>query len=517
MSEHDDRRDTSAPKSRKGVYRALLAAVTLVALLVAVAVLLAPWPSWLVDPAGGTGSAGARRVHQTELTYYCPSRMALSDTGTYGDSQFQANDGDMVSSARYGAFGSVYRATVSPLTNGSQASADTLKGPGSETGSSVKTLSGSLDQGSRVFDTHLLKAKSGTGATASIASWATTGDLQGLAATTCQVPSLRHDFLLDGTQTGTTQQLVVANPSSKATSLQVRVWDTKHGQPLQLSTGSTLNVGANGESTMELSSAVPGADGLFVSVGGGETPVAALVRSVRMDGLDAKGSDFVAPVGRESNDVYLPGIDEGDQVRLLMRASQDGDATVTWVNDKGTPQKATAQHLEAGKVVVADLSAAPQGAMGLRVSGSAKLNAEASVTRSGDGGHVDFAFVSPAAPAARSAIALPDRTDGELTLLNDSDKAANATIHAYDGQGREAGSRIVNIPARAGVRVNPGDIGGNVSTLTLVGGDHIEWGMRLSQSDVSGAGLVGVAYVSPSSLERQSTEVWAKADRSIVR
>ncbi|WEV73026.1 DUF5719 family protein [Bifidobacterium sp. ESL0790] len=508
----------SRPKSGNRVYRALLAVLTFVVLaLVVVALLFAPWPGWLVDQPGGNGSGGSRQVHQTQLTYYCPSKMALSDTGKYGDSQFQANDGDMASSARYGAFGSVYRATVGPLTNGSEASDEILKGPNSIDGASVKTLGGSLDQGSRAFDTHLLAAKSGTGATASIASWATTGDLQGVAATACQVPALRQDFLLTGTKTGSTQQLVVANPSSKATSLQVKVWDTKHNQQLQLSTGSTLNVGANGESTMELSSAVPGADGLFVSIDSGETPVSAVVRSVSMDGLDAKGSDFVTPVGEPSNDVYLPGINEGDQVRLLLHAETASDATISWVNSKGSADQAKQQHVEAGKVAVVDLGAAPQDIAGIRVSGSAKLNAEANVTQSSDGGHVDFAFVSPVKPAAHSAIALPDKTSGELTLLNDSDEAATTTIRAYDGEGSEAGSKQISVPARGGIRVAVGDVSDKAALITLDHAQHIAWGMRVTQSDVSGAGLAGVAYISPSSLEPQSAQVWAKADRSIVR
>lgn len=513
----DNQRDSSKTKSQSRVYRVVLAVLTFVVLaLMIVCLLFAPWPSWLVDNPGSNGSSGSRRVHQTELTYYCPSKMALSDTGKYGDSQFQANDGNMASSARYGAFGSVYRATVGPLTNGSESGDDTLKGPNSVDGASVKTFSGSLDSGSRAFDTHLLAAKSGTGATASVASWATTGDLQGVAATTCQVPVLRQDFLLTGTKTGTTQQLVVANPSSKATSLQVRVWDTKHAQPLQLSTGSTLNVGADGEATMELSSAVPGADGLFVSINSGETPVSAVVRSVSMDGLDAKGSDFVTPVGEPASDVYLPGIDEGDQVKLLLHADAASDATISWVNSKGSADQAKQQHVEAGKVSVVDLGAAPQDISGIRVSGSAKLNAEASVTRSGDGGHVDFAFISPVRPASHSAIALPDKTNGELTLLNDSDDSATTTIRAYDGQGSEAGSKQISVPARGGIRVAVSDISDKASLITLDHAQHIAWGMRVTQADVSGAGLAGVAYVSPSSLEPQSMEVWAKADRSIV-
>ena len=54
-------------------------------------------------------------------------------------------------------------------------------------------------------------------------SWATDGDLKGVSAASCVVPALKQAFLLSGTKTGLTQQLVVANPSAKDTSVTIRI------------------------------------------------------------------------------------------------------------------------------------------------------------------------------------------------------------------------------------------------------------------------------------------------------
>ena len=55
-------------------------------------------------------------------------------------------------------------------------------------------------------------------------SWATDGDLKGVSAASCVTPALNQSLMVPGTKTGMTQQLVVANPSAKATSVNIKVW-----------------------------------------------------------------------------------------------------------------------------------------------------------------------------------------------------------------------------------------------------------------------------------------------------
>ncbi|WEV42513.1 DUF5719 family protein [Bifidobacterium sp. ESL0682] len=456
----------------------MITVVVLVALIAAV--VLVPLPKWLADPASGGDSATVKPVSQTDLTYYCPARMALSDNGKYGDAAFQPSEGNVTSSARYGAFGSVYQATVGAVTNGSEADEQKLKGDDTVDGATVKTYSGSVDKGSTAFETHLLTAKSGTGAAASVASWASEGDLKGLSASTCVTPALEQDFLLGPTTTGATQQLSVANFSSKPTSLQIRIWSTKYGTPLQLSTGNILNVGANGEATQELSASAPGNEALFVSVTSKETPIAAVVRSVELNGLSAVGSDYAVPLQSSAKRQYLPGLSGGDGVKVLARARRSTDLSLSWVNGQGTTQAKT-QHLDAGKVSVVDLGQAPQDAIGLQASAGEPIDVAAKVTRS-VGSDTDFTYVGPAKASARSAVVLPDHTDGVLALMNISDQPVKATLQGYDASGKPAGNMDIEIAGNAAVNVKAGDVDANAVMFVLKNGKNVAMGTRLIES-----------------------------------
>ncbi|WEV68778.1 DUF5719 family protein [Bifidobacterium sp. ESL0775] len=507
--------EARASRSRM-VWRVVLGVITVVVLVALIAaVVLVPLPKWLVDPAKGGASATAKPVSQTDLTYYCPSRMALSDSGKYGDSAFQPSEGNVASSARYGAFGSVYQATVSAVTNGSEADDKKLTGDDTVSGASVKTYSGSADKGSSAFETRLLAAKSGTGAAAAVASWASEGDLKGLSASTCVAPALEQDFLLGPTTTGSTQQLSVANFSSKATSLQIRVWSTKHGTPLQLSTGNILNVGANGEATQELSAAAPGNDALFVTVTSKETPIAAVVRSVELNGLSAMGSDYATPLRPSSRRQYLPGFSAGDGVKVLAHARRSTDLSLSWVDGKGATQAKT-QHLDAGKVAVVDMGQAPQDVVGLQASAAEPVDVVAKVTRNIDS-DTDFAYVSPASVFAQSALVLPDHTDGTLALVNTSGSPVKATLRGYDASGKPAGDKDIDILANAGVNVAAKDIGQGAVMFTLKGGRNIAMGARLVESGEDQSQSASLAHLNSSGLEPQNMKVWVRPNAGIVR
>lgn len=496
--------------------RAASGVITILLLVLMTAVILFPIPSWLADPANGGSGVASRQVSQTDLTYYCPSRMALSDSEKYGDSAFQQSEGDIASSARFSAFGSVYQATVGTVGAGNEADNKTLSGDDSVNGAGVKTYSGSVDKGSSAFEAHLLKAKSGTGAAASVASWASVGDLKGLSASTCVAPSLEQDFLLGPTTTGSTQQLSVANFSGKPTSLEIRIWSTKHGSPLQLSTGNVLNVGAHAEATQELSAAAPGNEALFVTVKSKETPIAAVVRNVELDGLSAKGSDYVAPLVPSAKRQYLPGISADDEVKLMARSARSTDLALSWVDDKGNAQAKT-EHLDAGKVSVVDLGKAPQNVSGLRAEAGESVDVAAKVVRSSQS-DTDFTYVESAGAFAESAIVQPDHTDGTLSLLNTSSEPAKATLRGYDASGNPAGDKDVDVPVNAGLNINAKDVGADAVMYTLKGDKHIVMGMRLKlQSGDDELSSVATACLSASGLEPQSRKVWVQQDAGIVR
>ncbi len=86
---------------------------------------------------------------------------------------------------------------------------------------------------------------------------------------------------------------------------------------------------------MELSAAVDGQHGLFVTVSSKETPIASVVRTVTMDGLTPKGSDFALPLPTASNASVAPSITAGDAVTAYLFAKADTSTGLSWITAKG--------------------------------------------------------------------------------------------------------------------------------------------------------------------------------------
>ncbi|MBW3081881.1 DUF5719 family protein [Bifidobacterium phasiani] len=505
----------SLPRARGRAWRVVLGLISMLVIVAvfAAALFLRPFAS-LVDRAAVGSSAVTNEVSTEQLQAYCPSRMDLVDTEAYGDSEFQVSTGNVASSARYAAFGSVYRAQVSPLGPDYATDSETLA---DQEDGDVLTLAGDVDDGARVMDTRLLASENGTGSAASVVSWATEGDIQGLSASTCVVPSLEHAFLLTDTQSGVTQQLIVANPTDRATAITIQAWGTADGERLALSTGNTMTVDAYGEASVDLGAAASGQDGVYVTLSSDETPVAAVVRTVRMDGLTARGSDYALPVDAASRGAMLPGVREGDETAVEVFGESDGDVTVYWVGEDGLTQAAQGT-VSANRVAVFDLQTAPEGVRGVFVDASTPVAAGARIQRSGGDGQADFALVRAAEPAASSAVVLPDGVDGELTLMNDSSASARVTLHAYDADGVEVDERTVTLDARSAQSLAVADLEGEARMLTLDDEDAaVGWGVRLSHPDVDDAGLAGIAYLGATALTPVRETVSARNDQSIVR
>lgn len=494
---------------------AAAAAMAVVLVAMAAALVVARPARSIVDrPTAGTSAVG-EQVSAMQLNSYCPAQMALPDAGEYGDAEFRASAGDIASTARYAAFGSVFQLSVASLDPDAD-QGDDLAATMEEGAASV-SLAGAVGSDSHVLDVRLLESTTGTGSASSMASWATTGDLKGIQAASCIAPSLSHAFLVSDTRTGTTQQLVVANPSSKPTSIEVDVWGSASGARMESATGGTLTVAAHGEATMDLSAATVDQEGLYVTVDSQQTPVSAFVRAVRMDGLTSKGSDFVVPLAQATATSIIPSVSSGDAVRLLAHAAQDTSATLSWVTEQGLRRIKTID-LEAGRVSSMDLGKAPADAMALCVAGEGPVDAMLEVTRAGEDGQADFTSMNAAASAEASAIALPDGAEGELTFANLDNGDVKATLKAYGPDGERRSEREVTLPANASARIAVSDLGDDIASVTLDDPDRkVAWSARLTRRDLDKAGVSGVAHVDASPLTPRSERIWSSRDPSIVR
>lgn len=493
----------------------LAAGVTLVLLVACLAALLVvrPLPAW-VDRAAQSSSALEQTVSQRMVETYCPARMSLADTSQYGDSEFQVSQGDVASSSRYSAFGAIYRSTVSTLSG---ENSNDLKDSDPTDESAVHVMVGNADQGSLLQQTQLLEASQGTGVASATASWASQGDLRGLAATSCADSSLTHAFLLPGTQTGWSQQIVVANSSSQATSVSVQVWGTSQTGGLTLATSGSLTVNADGETVYDLSAAAANQDGLYVTLTSQRTPVHALVRVVAMNGLTAQGSDYVAETSEASQMIAIAGVKGVSSARVLLFADQNTSVSLSWITPNGLVA-ATSHDVTASQVGVVDLGAPPADAVGVGVTADQPVRASVVVTRNGDGGQSDFAVLSSGEQSVYSAAAVPDQVEASLAVSNVTRADTSVTFDGYDADGRHVGAKDVTLGANCAQTISLSDLGDNVAVVRLHDERQtVSWNVMLQRQSLADAGVGAVAAIGSTPLSVAHATIYANPRQGVVK
>ncbi|PWG60839.1 DUF5719 family protein [Bifidobacterium catulorum] len=477
--------------------KALASIVTSIAILgiFLAMVVTVPLPGLADDASGRTPHTVA--VSQTALQTVCPARMQLADTGSYGDSAYRVSEGDITGQTRFSAFGSLYDATVSGIDGtGEQKTADI------DTTQSDKAFVHTTGAGksSLLGTTRVLEANAGSGSASSTASWATKGDLRGVSAARCVTPQLTQSLLLPPTQTGWTQQLVISNPTDKATAVSIRAWGTKDSNPVTLSTDSKVTVPGRGESVVSISAAAPAQDGVFVNLSSETTQVTAIVRVVHMDGLTDRGSDFAVPVGSPAKSLVLPAIAGGTDVNVLGFSETSGRIEISWMTKSGV-KRAKTVNLSANRVQSIALGKAPADATAIRVDADMNTYAAAMCTDSG-ADQSDFSLVYAQEPQRSSAIAIPDKTGVSFALANTSGRKTTVTLTGYDNSGAQTGQKELTIDAGRAIRVPITDIAKNgAAAVRLDDSDTaVAWGGTVAVDAVSKAKVKGIASIGAVSL-----------------
>lgn len=502
---------SSIAHTAKRVLRIILAVLSSIVLIGVFAVLaVIDMPQMAVDRAGAA-LASDHDIVQQRLQAYCPARVRLTDSTDWGDSGYRASEGDIATVSAYAAFGSVYASSASSLADSSGTDL-TLDAPSSAGRQDAMVGKDDSDR-SRMLSTNLLEAGDGSGHAGVIASHAAAGDLRGISAGTCVTPAVRQSFLLSATTTGVTQQLVIANPSSKAAVVTVTATGTERAGHMGLATAGTVTVTANGETTVDLSAAASGQQGLYVTLtSAGGTPVAAAVRTLAADGLTPKGSDFAMPLEAPAALTAIPGVAEGDKVSLYLYGDQSGRADVSWMTDDGTVPIRT-ERTKARRVSVIDLGEAPQGAHAVLVASDVKLDATAKAVRSGENGQEDFAQLAAPVSSTSTGMALPEGFDASLVLANTSGKDVTAKVTIMDRTGKAGDAETVTVKAHA-------------SSVTALEGSAVQvedesgslrWNVRLTGAGLDPGKTAGLATITPTALAVREENVTAVPNHGIVR
>lgn len=497
------------------VGKVVVSSITAIVLLAVFGLLSVVAPAgWLVD--GSDSQPGFRTVSvgQTTLQSYCPARMQLADTGSYGDSEYQISEGNITGKARFAAFGSMYSTAVTSLNGDNKQDTANID----LADSSKAFVHGSdIAADPLLLTAKMLEVSKGSGSAAASASWATEGDLRGVSAAQCASAQLRQSFLLPATQTGWTQQLVLANPSEKSTTVSLNMWGTGSAQAIASSTDSKVTVAGKSQTVVDLSAAAPSQDGLYLSLISSGAPVAAVVRVVHAEGLTPRGSDYATALpSAASADATIAGVGAGQDVTVNLRSEQDGEATLSWITDSGVTE-AKKDSVSANTVKTVALGKAPDGTLGIRVQGSVAMYSSAISSESSDS-QTDFSLANGTVAVASGAIAVPDGVNATLAMVNDSDKQIMVKLTGYGDDGTQKGEKDVTIDARKAVSVNPGDIADGVVAVTMDDDDaSVVWSAMINVGAVNDAQLAGLGVIGSSSLMPAQAQVRTDQSLSVVK
>lgn len=515
MSEEPRNIDDVTHKTRSVISTAVTSAA-IVALFAALT--FVPTRTTTHDAPILTHAATSEEVAAKQTMQYCPAKMDIADDASYGDKEFHTSTGDLSSSRGYAAFGSIFHAQADTLGAVGGTDGLVLEGPqngATDDASAFIAIQDKADAAT-LLDTRLLSAGAGTGSTGTVTSWATKGDIPGAAAARCVTTALTQRFLVPATTTGNTQQLVVTNPSDKPTSVQIAVWGTQHGK-VTLATSSVLTVAADAQSDMLLNAAAPDEQALYVTVSSQDAPIAAIVRSVSMDGLTPRGNDYITPLSdmATTQTILLP--TNRHKTTLMAYAQEHTNVTLSWISDHGLIDLGKFD-IEGGKATIHTIEERPKDARAILAQSDRACALAATLTVEGDDKQQDFAVVNAGTAYAQSALAVTPDTSAGVTLVNMANQEAKVTFEGYDAHGEPTGEKTVRVDADSAATLKTADLGRDVAAVRVDDADTtIIWGMFPTNKAVSDAHVAALAFVPATGLIIPKQLIHAVNDQQIVR
>lgn len=557
------------------VFVTLLASLSAI-IFIAISVIFATksFYTQFVDDALSPSSSITQRVTATNLKMVCPSRLAISESSDYGDSQYRESDGNISSYARYGVFGNMHNATVrNARDNGEFASklhaVDSIKVANNKSNSNrddssinsddssvnsddsddsssssseelnddsdaensnnsdssvdnsarvVFYANKKIDKDSQVLEGKLSASDSGTGLSASSASWASDGDLRGLSASSCVIPSRSQTFLVPEVDAGTSIRLVSVNSSAKPTIVQIRMWSVEHGSSvLGLSTGSTFTVDANSESTFDIAAAASLSKGLYVQVLSEQAPVASFMQYRRMQGLVVKGVDIIQPLESDCKSSIIPGVSQSDNAKLYIWSRKSSNVNISWMDDEGSKSIKNVP-LQSQELKVIDLGKVPDKVSALKLDSNNPIASMVELNRKSDGGQEDVAFATRVNGEGYRAIVTPvNPEETSLYLASSGLDNTSVKLKAFDYKGDFLKDKTIDIRANSSLELEANDIDENAVMFEINSKSNVAFAARLHKKEVDDAHLAAVAWIKSQSLEPQQVSVKVTRTQVVVK
>lgn len=225
----------------------------------------------------------------------------------------------------------------------------------------------------------------------------TAGDLRGLAAATCEAPSVDAWLVGGSTAVGSTDDLVIVNPGSTTAEVAVQVFGPNG--PVTLPTAMQL-VAPHAQKVVSLGAAAPDQRALAVHLAATGGQVAAWIQDSALRGYTPAGLELVVPGAAPATRQVIPGAvveastgssPDAPVLRLLAPGGAGTTATVTLLGSNGPVNLpgAGSVPLTAGQVTDLPLGGLPADAYTVVVDAPVPVVAAMEFSRTGTAGDLD--------------------------------------------------------------------------------------------------------------------------------
>ncbi|TCD54611.1 hypothetical protein EJ419_02605 [Alloscardovia theropitheci] len=467
----------------------------------------------------GNEQLSATSVHdvaQLSSTFYCPARMDLADSESYGDSDFQASTGNLTSTSRISIMGSLYQANMQGVGNQDQPTS--LLSDSAMNDDSVRSTS-TDGTASSIIHTRTLSAKAFTGASGTVASWASDADLRGISASSCVSFATSQSFLVPATSTGWSQQLIVANASDKPTSITLTAYGSQSNQEIALETHATATINAHSESIIDLGAAFKSDDPTYVVVDSDSAPVAAVVRAVHMSGLTPQGSEYIQPLNATRAQQVIPALSGVQSAQFALFAHDGGTAKFTFLGNNGEISSQSLQY-QANQVSVTRMNI-PQDCESVLIDATSEFSASAYTTVSGNDGQSDFAMNQSQSAHSAYAVNALDGVNSRIDISNLATSARSAQVVGFAADGSRVGQRDISISAHGVYSFSATDISDRAATIQISQSgdnqsDSLVVGQSLSVDTLASAQVAQRAVLTTPSVELFTTQYTVTRQKTIL-
>ncbi|MEU4364788.1 DUF5719 family protein [Promicromonospora sp. NPDC023987] len=388
-----------------------------------------------------------------------------------------------------------------------------------EAGDLAQVRAGELD-GARMVR---VTPSGGTYVTGTVASVTTEGDLRGMVAGPCAVPTVEHWLVGGGTSVGSSGRLVLQNPGRTPATVRLEAWGA--AGPVVLGSQSLVVVPPGEQVVTMLEAVAPDQSRLALRVTAEGGRVGAYVQHHRIEGLVPAGADLVVGDGAPSRTTAVSGVvstgeavDDPHAPRLDLLAPGDtaGTARLSVLGPDGSVRLRGSEEvaLEPGRLTTLPLGGLPEGSYTVVVDADVPVVAGAAVDRKGtaaedaviDDDPYDRAWLAgQAVPTegivADGAVAVPEHASYGVTLsgvpderdpeqIGDVEGSTEVTLRGVGPDGDEAWTRTVDVPTGGTVELEwaeLAELGDAVAVVAEQPADEpgVVWSVRIADTDDS--------------------------------